>query len=249
MSELISICFSPIVRALLIWTPVLMAAVMLPGVGLFWLARRRFRRRPGAGPGGPGKPRVWTVRLLLIATQAVFLPILTLITAIPFALHQGAADAIESASPRILDWGVRTGARAVGKRLSVSDSAAVVDLGKLAPVLRTVGPAAARGREWLKPLSVVPRLATSAYYRALDLAMEQAARTKLRITWGDLLQSARRSFSGLWAGQARAIASLLRASSLHFIHVLAVATLLVDLLCLLVIFLLAPDPAGGRVER
>jgi hypothetical protein len=238
MTELLSISLSRILRALLIWIPILVGSVVLLGVAIFALSHHRFRRLASAHRRPAPRSRVWTARILLTATQGIVLPLLALATAIPFSLQQGAADAIESASPRILDWGVRTGAAALKERLAIADDAAIVDLGKLAPVLHHVAPTATRARGLLRSLSVVPQFTNNAYFRAASSAVDEAASADLRVTWDDLFRSAHRHFSDVWAGQARIVASFLRASSLHFLQFLAGATAIVDLLCVLVILLL-----------
>jgi hypothetical protein len=248
MSALLSICLSEILRALLIWIPILVGSVILIGVGIFVLSRHRFRYLASASPTPVPRWRVWTVRALLIITQVVFLPFFAFVTAIPFSLQWGAANTIESASPRIVDWGLRTGTHALREKLSIADNATVVDLGRLAPVLRTVAPAATRAQRFLNTLSGVPRLATSTYFRALTSAVDEAAAADLKVTWDDLFQSANRHFSALWAGQVRIVASLLRVSSLHFIYPLAVTTAIVDLLCVLVVGLLTRHGAAARSD-
>jgi hypothetical protein len=244
MPELLSLCFSEVLRALLTWVPILVGSVVLLGIALFALCRHRFRRLAAAQPGSVSSARAWSAYGLLILTQVVVLPLVALVAGIPFALQQGAADAIDSASPRILDWGVRTGTDALKEKLSVGDDTTIVDLGKIAPVLRRVAPVAARARGFLTSLSVVPRLAGDTYFRAANLAVEEAAATNLRVTWDDLSRSARRHFGVLWAGQTRIVASFLRGSALHFLQFLAVTAAIVDLACLLAIFALT-QPGGG----
>lgn len=247
MTELFFLCFSQVLRALLTWIPVFLGAVVLLGITISVWSGRRFRRLAATRDGASPRSRVWTARLLLIATQAVVLPIIALGTAIPFALQQGAASAIESASPRILDWGVKTGTYALKQKLAIADDAAIVDLGELAPVLRHVPPVATRARGFLNSLSIVPRLTNTAFFRAMDSAVDEATRTNLRVTWDDLFASAHKKFGALWGGQARIVSSLLRASSLHFLHFLAVTVGIVDLLCVIVI--LALTPIGGNPTR
>jgi hypothetical protein len=238
MSGLIWVCLSQVVRAHLVWIPVLAGSVILLGVALFVLAHHRFKRFAPAPQGRAPQSRVWTVRLLLVITQVISLPVFALVMAIPFALQQGVADAIESASPRVFDWGLRTGTHALREKLSITDDNTIVDLGDVAPVLRSLAPAASRVHGFLGSLSIVPRLTSNAYFRALNSAVDEVATTGLQVTWEDLIQSAHRHFGAMWADQARTVASLLRASSLHFITLLAGATAIVDLLCVLVILLL-----------
>jgi len=245
MTEFFFLSLSQIVRALLTWIPIFLGVVLLLGVFLSIWSGRRFRRL-----AAPPRAHVWTVRLLLIATQFVILPVIALGTAIPFALQQGAANAIESASPRILDWGVKTGTHAIKQTLSIEDDAAIVDLGQVAPVLRHVPPAATRARGFLNSLSVVPRLTNTAFFRAVSSAVDEAAQTDLRPTWDDLFASAPRKLSAAWAGQARIVATFLRASSLHLLHFLAVAVGVIDLVCVGVVLLLTqargnPPPVTG----
>jgi hypothetical protein len=238
MSGLIWVCLSDVIRAHLVWIPVLVGSVALLGIALFVLAHHRFKRFASAHEERASRSHVWTVHLLLIITQVISLPVFALAMAIPFALQQGVADAIEATSPRVFDWGLRTGTQALREQLSITDDNTIVDLGQVAPVLRSLAPVATRAHGFLASLSIVPRLTSNAYFRALDSAVDEVAATGLQVTWDDLIQSAHRHFGAMWTDQTRTVASLLRASSLHFISLLAGATVIVDLLCALVILLL-----------
>jgi hypothetical protein len=242
--ELLSVCSAPVLRALLLWIIVFVGAVMLLGLGLFLLAQRRIRRL-AADPARPLRESgVWSVRLLLIIVQANLLPAFALVIAVPFALERGVATAIESASPRVVDWGARMGTDALKRKFAIADGSAIVDLGELAPFLRSVPPAASKARGIFGALRHVPALTTNTYYRAVDSVVGRAAGADLRLTWDDLFRSVHEQFRALWNGQAKIVAGFLRASSLHFLVILAATTAVVDVLCLLAILLLTRRPSA-----
>lgn len=244
MTDLLAVCSAQILRALLLWIVVFVAAVILPGLGLFLLSQRRIRRL-ALDPERPlQKSRIWSARLLLIIVQANLLPAFALVIAVPFAVERGIANAIETASPRVLDWGARLGTDALRRRFAISDGSAIVDLGELAPFLRAAPPAASKARGVFGALAVVPRLTTNAYFRAASAAVDRAAASNLRITWDDLFRSAHQQFGILWNGQARIVAGFLRASSVPLLYILGATTAIVDLLCLLALVLLTRRPSA-----
>lgn len=235
MPELLSICYSQIVRALLLWIPAFVGAVACLGALLFLLSRSRFRRLAMARGRPVGRSRLWFAQGTLIATQIFLLPTTALVLAVPFALHRGAANVIASSSPRVLEWGMRTGSDAVRKKLAITDDDAIVDLGQMAPFLRNVPPVAARARGLLRHLSAVPQVVTNSYFAALKSVVDETAESDLRLTWDDLLKGVQSRFRAMWAGQARIITDFLRGASLHYLYVLAIVTGVVDLFCLLVV--------------
>lgn len=249
MSELLSICSSEIGRSLLIWVPILVGSVMLLGIAIFALCRARFRHLASTSRTPASRTRVWIAGVLLIGTQAVLLPALALVLATAFSLQRGAANAIESASPRILAWGMRMGTDAVEEKLSITDSTTIVDLGRLLPALRKIPPAADRARGFLKRLSIVRRFVADTYVNALNAAVAEAASADLQVTWSDLHQSAHRRFGGLWNAQARIVAAYLRVSSLDAINLLAGVVVGVDALCVLTILALTSTGVGPTQQR
>ncbi len=248
MSEFLSLCSAQIVRSLLTWVPILLGWVLLLGVALLALCRSRFRHLARASGAPASRARVWTAGALLIGTQGILLPAVTLILATGFSLERGAANMIESASPRVLDWGMRTGTSVLQEKLSITDSTTVVDLRRLAPVLRKVAPVAAKARGLMSRLSIVREFASNAYVDALSAAADEAAAADLQVTWGDLFRSAHGRFKGLWTGQARIVASYLRASSLDLANLLAGVVVVVDALCVLAILALA-HPHGNPTSQ
>jgi hypothetical protein len=242
---LLSVCFTPIVQALLLWVPVFVGSVLLLGIGLFRFGQSRIRTAVADGSGPFPRSRVWAVRLTLVLTQIVLLPLLALVMAVPFALEQGAARTIESASTKVLDWGMRTGTDALKEKFQIVDDTAIVDLARVAPVLRSIPPAATRARGFLGVLSAVPKLATNAYFSAINTVVERAAEANLRLTWNDVFRSARTQFEAIWGVHARVIATFLRVSSLHFLQILAVTVAIVDPACILLILWMTGRRSGS----
>jgi len=75
MRELLFICLSQVLRALLIWIPILVGSVIGLGVALFALSHYRFKRLAAANQGPAPRSRVWSARILLAATQGIVLPL------------------------------------------------------------------------------------------------------------------------------------------------------------------------------
>jgi len=248
MREFLSIGFRPILHALILWIPVFIGTVLALGYVLWRFVRVRIRRAAAGGSRPVPWSRVWTIRLTLLLTQVVFLPLVALVMAVPFALHMGAAKTIETASSNVLDWGMESGVGVLRERFQIVDDEAVVDLTRIEPTLRSIPPLASRARGILGVLSSTPRLATNAYLSAVNAVVEGAAQTDLRITWRDVFDSARKQVGVVWTGQARILAHTLRVSSLHFLHALAEVVAILDLACLALILLLTERNEDAPLE-
>lgn len=215
---------------MLLWVPVFVGSVLLiDGLVIAW-ARGRLKRFREAFPLKPPRFRIWTVRVWLVAIQLVALPLLAFLLALPFSLERGAADAVEMASSKVVDWTIDTGKDHLRHALGITADEAFIDLSRVRAALgdKTLD-TISKARGLLDGFSMLPDFAINVYLIALRRALDEVLTKDAKITWTDLIQAASAQVRFVFRAHSRIVAEALRLDSLQYAFYLILASVIVNL--------------------
>lgn len=238
MSTVLAFGSRHVLLPLVLWTFAALLLALAASLPMISWSNGRLRRQAEVG-ARPTRARVWTCKGWVLLLHVVILPIVAVVTAVPFSLERSFASLFETTAPSAVTWAVDLGSNAASKAMGITTSATVADLGaiqqQLMPHVQALNSRIARGGL----LRRIPLQLEALYLDELADASRRLLEANPRVTWGDILDSTKSQVQSRASQLFRHMATTLRVAAFHHALLLAIMFLGANLASVVFVFVLA----------